>query len=59
MEMNGMYLSKGNEWKIMELITLIGYFKINEWNVSNLIWERHGGKGTESFYNNIIIRLLF
>ena len=31
----------------------------NEWNVSNLVWERHGGKGTESFYNNIIIRPLF
>ena len=31
----------------------------NEWNVSNLVWEQHGGNGMESFYNNITIRPLF
>ena len=30
-----------------------------EWNVSNLVWEQHGGNVTESFYNNITIRSLF
>ena len=31
----------------------------NEWNVSNLIWEQHGGNEIESFYDNITIRPLF
>ena len=31
----------------------------NEWNVSNLVWEQHGGNGMESFYDNITIRPLF
>ena len=31
----------------------------NEWNVSNLIWEQHGGNGMESFNDNITIRSLF
>ena len=31
----------------------------NEWNVSNLVWKRHGGNGIESFYDNITIRPLF
>ena len=31
----------------------------NEWNVSNLIWEQHGGSGIESLYDNITIRSLF
>ena len=34
MEWNGMYLSKGKEWKRMEWngkVTLIGSFKIKEW----------------------------
>ena len=31
----------------------------NEWNVSNFVWEQHGGNGIESFYDNIIIRTLF
>ena len=30
----------------------------NEWNVSNLIWEQHGGNEIESFYDNITILLL-
>ena len=25
----------------------------NEWNVSNFVWEQHGGNGIESFYDNI------
>ena len=31
----------------------------NEWNVSNLVWEQHGGNGIESFYNNITIKPYF
>ena len=31
----------------------------NEWNISNLVWEQHGGNGMESFYDNITIRPLF
>ena len=31
----------------------------NEWNVSNLVWEQHGGNGMELFYKNITIRPLF
>ena len=31
----------------------------NEWNVSNLVWEQHGGNVMKSFYNNITIRPLF
>ena len=31
----------------------------NEWNVSNLVWEQHGGNVMELFYNNITIRPLF
>ena len=31
----------------------------NEWNVNNLVWERHGGNGMESFYDKITIRPLF
>ena len=31
----------------------------NEWNVSNLVWEQHGGNRIESFYDNITIRPLF
>ena len=30
----------------------------NEQNVSNLVWEQHGGNGIESFYDNITIRPL-
>ena len=28
----------------------------NEWNVSNLVYEQHGGKWMKSFYDNITIR---
>ena len=31
----------------------------NEWNVSSLDWEQHGGNEIESFYDNITIRPLF
>ena len=31
----------------------------NEWNVSNLIWEQHGGNRIKSFYDNITIKSLF
>ena len=31
----------------------------NEWNVSNFVWEQHGGNRMESFYDNITIRPLF
>ena len=31
----------------------------NEWNVSNLVWEQHGGNEMKSFYNNITIRSYF
>ena len=31
----------------------------NEWNVNNLIWEQYGMNGMESFYDNIIVRLIF
>ena len=31
----------------------------NEWNVSNLIWEQHGGNGMKLFYDNITIIILF
>ena len=31
----------------------------NKWNVSNLVWEQHGGNRMKSFYDNITIRLLF
>ena len=31
----------------------------NEWNLSNLIWEQHGGSRMKSFYDNITIRPLF
>ena len=31
----------------------------NKWNVSNFVWEQHGGNVIESFYDNIIIRTLF
>ena len=31
----------------------------NKWNVSNLVWEQHGGNKMKSFYDNITIRLLF
>ena len=64
MEWNGMSLSKGKEWNGIK-VTLIGCFKINEWkwenewNVSNLVWEQHGGNGMESFSDNITIRPLF
>ena len=30
-----------------------------EWNLSNLVWEQHGGNEIESFYDNITIRPLF
>ena len=30
-----------------------------EQNVSNFVWEQHGGNGIESFYENITIRPLF
>ena len=30
-----------------------------KWNVSNLVWEEHGGNEMESFYDNITIRSLF
>ena len=66
MEWNRMYLSKGNEWNEMELSNLDWMFKNkgmenneNEWNVSNLVWEQHGGNVMELFYNNITIRPLF
>ena len=66
MEWNEMYLSKGKEWKIMELSNLDRMFlnkgmemNENEWNVSNLVWEQHGRNEMESFYDNITIRLLF
>ena len=29
----------------------------NEWNVSNLVWEQHGGKGREGNYFMIILLL--
>ena len=31
----------------------------NEWNVSNLVWEQHGGNEMKSFYDKITIRPLF
>ena len=31
----------------------------NEWNVSNLVWEQHGGNVIVLFYDNITIRPLF
>ena len=31
----------------------------NEQNVSNFVWEKYGGNGIESFYENITIRPLF
>ena len=31
----------------------------NESNLSNFVWEKHGGNEMESFYNNITIRPLF
>ena len=31
----------------------------NEWNVSNLVWEQHGGNEMKSFYDNIRIIPLF
>ena len=31
----------------------------NEWNVSNLVWEYHGGNEIELFYDNITIRPIF
>ena len=31
----------------------------NEWTVSNLVSEQHGGNRIESFYDNITIRPLF
>ena len=31
----------------------------NKQNVSNLVWEQHGGNEMDSFYNNITIRTLF
>ena len=31
----------------------------NEWNVSNLVWEQHGGNKMKSFYDNITIRPYF
>ena len=34
---------------------MIGCFKIKKWNVSNLIWEQHGGNRMKSFYDNITI----
>ena len=34
-------------------------FHENEWNVSNLVWEQHGGNEMKSFYDNITIRPLF
>ena len=52
-----MYLSKGNEWKRREWKGM--EMNENEQNVSNLVWEQHGGNGIESFYDNITIRLLF
>ena len=61
-----MYLSKRKEWNGMELSNLDWMFKNkgmenneNEWNVSNPVWEQHGGNGMKSFYNNITIRPLF
>ena len=63
-----MYLSKEKEWKIIECngINLDWMFQNkgtkrneNEWNVSNLIWEQHGGNEIKSFYDNITIRPLF
>ena len=31
----------------------------NEQNVSNLVWEQHGGNRMKLFYDNITIRPLF
>ena len=31
----------------------------NEWHVSNLVWEQHGGNRMKLFYDNITIRPLF
>ena len=31
----------------------------NEWNLSNLVWEQHGGNGMKLFYDNITIRPQF
>ena len=35
--------------------------KMNEngWNISNLVWEQHGGNEMESFYDNNTIRSMF
>ena len=45
-----MYLSKGNEWKRMELSNRDWIFynkgmekNENEWNLSNLVWKQHEG----------------
>ena len=66
MEWNKMYLSKENEWNEMKLSNLDWIFynkgmemNENEWNVSNLVWEQHGGNGIKSFYDNITIRPIF
>ena len=31
----------------------------NEWNVSNPVWEQHGGNEMKLFYDKITIRPLF
>ena len=31
----------------------------NEWKVSNLVWEQHGGNRMKLFYDNITVRPLF
>ena len=32
---------------------------MDEWNVSDLVWEQHGENEIESFYDNITIKPLF
>ena len=59
---------KGMEWNWMDLVgngmewnlkILFGCYKINKWNVSNIVWEQYEGNEIESFYNNITVRSLF